>query len=251
MKSNLSAIVLTKNEEGNIADCLKSLSFCDEILVIDDNSTDKTTDIAKKLGAKVINRKLNNDFAGQRNFALKRAKNEWVLFIDADERVTEKLADEIRSVIKNNSHTGYYLKRKDMLWGRKINHGEMGNIKLLRLAKKNAGKWERKVHEKWIVKENLSKLKNSLIHKSHQNISEFIKHVDYFSSLHSESNFKEGKRSGVFKICTMPVGHFLNNFVFKLGFIDGIEGFVIAFTMSFHSFLAWSKLYLMQKKNNL
>lgn len=248
MKTKLTAIVLTKNEEENIVDCIKSLKFCSEIIVIDDSSTDKTASLAKKYGATVYKRALNNDFASQRNFALKKAKNEWVLFIDADERVSKILANEIENAIEDKKYDGYYLKRADYLWGKKIKHGETGTIKLLRLGRKNAGKWKRKVHEKWEIVGKTSQLKNPIIHHPHKDLSEFIKHIDYFFSIHAESNLKEGKKPTVIKIILMPIAHFARNYILRLGFLDGIEGFIIAFLMSFHSFLAWSKMCV--KTNN-
>ena len=160
----ISAVVLTRNEEKNIEDCLNSLKWCDEIVVIDDSSIDKTTEIAKKLGTKVFIHSLENDFSMQRNFGLQKAKSEWVLFIDADERVTDELQKEIVAVISENKFNEYYIPRKDTMWGVVLNHGETGNIKLLRLAKKNTGKWTGKVHEVWESDGNSGVLKNYIIH---------------------------------------------------------------------------------------
>lgn len=247
MKSNITAVVLTKNEEGNISDCIDSLKFCDEIIVIDDNSTDKTTSIAEINGARVMKRALNDDFAKQRNFALRAAKRDWVLFIDADESVSKDSAKEIAKAIKYNKYDGFYLKRKDYMWEKAIAHGETGNIKLLRLGKKNVGKWTRSVHEKWNITHKTSELNNPIIHHPHKNLAEFIKHVDNYSSLHANENIKEGKTSSISKICLMPFAHFTKNYLLRMGFLDGIEGFIIAFLMSFHSFLSWSKMYVREK----
>jgi glycosyltransferase involved in cell wall biosynthesis len=146
----ISAIVLAKNEEKNIPDCIQSLSFCNEVIVIDDHSTDSTTTLAKKMKAKVITRSLTNDFSAQRNFAMSEAKNDWILFIDADERVSKSLQDEIVHVTKKHSDVnGYYIKREDHMWGKFLKHGETGNLYLLRLAKKGKGQWYGKVHEHW------------------------------------------------------------------------------------------------------
>jgi glycosyltransferase involved in cell wall biosynthesis len=157
----ISVIILTKNEEGNIEACLKTLKWCDEIILIDDHSIDKILELAKKLGAKIFERDLNDDFASQRNFGLSQAKNKWVLFVDADERVTPQLRAEITSAISNSREagsssagqpsaiSGYYLKRTDFLFGRELKHGETARIKLLRLAQKSAGHWQRIVDETW------------------------------------------------------------------------------------------------------
>ena len=129
----ISAIILTKNEEKNIVDCLKSLSFCDEIVVIDDNSTDETVLLAKKHGAQVFVHELSGDFSQQRNFSLTKVTGDWVLFIDADERVSQDLQKEIsRRTSLETAIEGYYVKRFDYLWGKLLSHGEIGTLRLLR-----------------------------------------------------------------------------------------------------------------------
>ncbi len=243
----ISAAILTKNEEKNIRDCLNSLSFCDEVLVVDDYSIDKTVSIAKQLKARVLKRKLKNNFSSQRNFALEKAKYEWVLFVDADERVTKELSDEIIQSIKNTNIDGYYLKRKDFILDKEIKYGEAGFVKLLRLGRKNKGLWERSVHERWNVKGNIGVLNNPLLHYPHENIFQFVKELDYFSTLHAQENLKEGKRANPLRIFIMPISHFIKNYILSLGFLDKTHGFVIASLMSFHSFLSWSKMYLSQK----
>lgn len=247
---NISAVILTKNEEGNIDECIQGLAFCEEIIVIDDNSTDKTVEIAKELGAKVFQRNLNGNFAAQRNFGIEKATNKWVLFIDADERVSTELKDEIEREISalNNYYLGYFVKRDDYLFGKKLNYGETAKVTLLRLARKSAGKWVRNVHEVWEVRGRTKTLKNSLRHYPHQTLREFIKDINFQSDLHAEANYKEGKSSNLAKIVFWPGGKFLSNYLFKLGFLDGTPGFVMALMMSFHSFLAWSKLWIFQRK---
>ena len=149
----ISVVILTKNEEKHIGDCLDSLSWCDEKIVIDDHSDDKTVEIAKAKGAKVFIRSLHNDFSQQRNFGLEKAQEDWILFIDADERVSSALWYEIMQHMSESidDHAGFYLKRQDTMWGKVLKYGETGNIKLLRLAKKGTGKWVGNVHEQWKV----------------------------------------------------------------------------------------------------
>lgn len=246
----ITGIVLSKNEEENIVECLKSLKFCDEIIVVDDFSEDKTVDIAKSLGAKVFKRRLSSDFAGQRNFGLKKAKGEWVIFVDPDERATKKLASEIVQVINNSELdlAGLLFKRTDAFFGREILHSEQGRTKLLRMAKRGSGKWQRKVHETWNVQGKIYELKNPLKHYPHNTLKDFIRNINDFSTIHAKANFDEGKRSGIFKILVWPVLKFIDNFFVKAGFLDGVHGVVLALMMSFHSFLAWSKLWLIQKR---
>ncbi|HJX59226.1 MAG TPA: glycosyltransferase family 2 protein [Patescibacteria group bacterium] len=246
---SITAIILCKNEEQNIADCLRSLKFCNEIVVVDDKSSDNTAEIAKSCGARVYERELGEDFSAQRNFGLKKATNEWVLFIDADERVTEKLASEIAKIIKQESDfSGYYIKRQDVIWRKTLKHGEFGSIKLLRLARVDRGKWVRKVHEHWIIQGKVGSLENALMHYPHATLREFISDVNWQSGLHAEANAREGKRSNLFKSVFYPKLKFLNNWITKKGFLDGTEGFVAALIMSFHSFLAWSKLWIKQRE---
>jgi len=247
----ISAVILTKNEEKNIRECLKSLKFCDEIIIVDDFSEDETVEIAKNYDSrfKIYERRLNGDFAAQRNYALEKCSKDWALFIDADERVSKALALEISKLKTQNSNlVGYDVRRQDILWGRKMKHGEFGQIKLLRLARKDAGKWKRQVHEVWEVKGKIGQLKNPIIHNPHQTLREFISDINWQSSLHAEAILKEGKRASVGKIVLFPLAHFARNWKFRLGFLDGTEGFVAALIMSFHSFLAWSKLWIRQRE---
>jgi len=245
----LSVVILTKNEEGNIKDCLESVKFADEVLVINDNSTDKTTRVARKLGAKVYKRALNNDFSAQRNFGLAKAKGKWALFLDADERVSKDLAREIVQVINDPtlSYVGLYLKRQDFLWGKRLSHGEIGAVKLLRLARRASGKWRRRVHEVWDVAGKTYTLKNPLLHYPHPSLNEFLADINRMSSLHAQANHEEGKGSSLAKIIIWPSGKFMYNFVIKVGFLDGLPGLVVSLVMSFSSFLAWGKLWLLQK----
>lgn len=245
----ISAVILTKNEEKNIRKCITTVRWSDEIIVIDDYSKDNTPEIAKSLNAKVYFRNLNGDFAGQRNFGLEKAKGEWVLFVDADERVPEALASEIKNdQLPMANYSGFYIRRQDVLWGKELKRGEVGNTWLLRLARKNVGRWGRRVHEVWDVKGRVGRLRNPLLHYPHQTLREFITDIDFYSTLHAQQKFEDEERSNLLNILVWPKLKFINNWIIKLGFLDETAGFVHAMMMSFHSFLAWSKLWLLQSK---
>lgn len=247
----ISAVVLTKNEEKNIVDCLESLTWCDEILVIDDNSEDRTPEVAKKFGAKVFVQALAENFSRQRNFGLQQAQNDWVLFIDADERVSPGLAREIKYQIanrKNNDINGFYVKRVDFLWRRELKHGETGNMRLLRLARKDTGAWEGAVHEKWRIKVKVGELKNPLLHYPHQTIAEFLREINFYTTLRATELYKKGLKVHWYDIILQPKVKFIYNYFFKSGFLDGIPGLIFAMMMSFHSFLVRGKLWLLWKK---
>lgn len=244
----LSAVVLTKNEEKNIVACLESLKWCDETIVVDDYSEDNTVKIAKEHGAQVFKHKLNDDFASQRNLGLEKAKGEWTLFVDSDERVTPELQKEILKAVKETAKSGFYIKRRDFMWGRELKHGEAGDIKLLRLAGRDAGKWTHRVHEVWNVGGQTGELNNAILHYPHQTLREFVGEIDYYSTLHAKVKFEEGERSNLLKIIFWPKAKFFQNWILKLGFLDGTAGIIVALLMSFHSYLAWSKLWLAQRQ---
>lgn len=246
----LSVIILSKNEENNISQCLETVKFCNDIIVIDDYSKDNTIEIVKKYKARLYLKKLNNNFANQRNFGLQKAKNDWVLFLDSDERISKNLSNEIKGAIKKEKINGYFFKRIDNLWGMKITHGEIGNVRLLRLARKDSGRWEREVHEEWNVSGRTKTLENPIDHYPHQTLTEFMKDINYFSGLHAIANLKEGKKSTILKIIIYPKLKFIKDYFIYLGFLDSIQGLIIALIMSMHSFLSWSKLWILQKKLN-
>jgi glycosyltransferase involved in cell wall biosynthesis len=248
---NLTVIVLTKNEEKNIKRCLEGLTFADEIIVLDDESVDRTEEIAVELGVKVLRRKLSSDFSAQRNYGIEKAAGKWIMFVDADEVVTKELSNEIVQLINDPMlhYTSYSVKRQDILWGRVMKYSEFGNSRQIRLAKKGAGLWKRRVHEVWETEGITYKLKNPLYHYPHENLKAFINGVNYMSTLHAEANYLEGKKSGLFKITIYPPAKFIIGFIFNFGFLDKTAGFVAAMVMSFHSFLAWSKLWNIQKQS--
>lgn len=259
----ISVVILTKNEEKNIEDCLQNLQWCDEIIVIDDFSTDKTTDqirqnsqIRKKI--KIHQRKLNDDFATQRNFGLEKAHGDWVLFMDSDEELSRDLALEIKHILEAKSQQsaiaqkcdGFYVRRKDYFLGKWLKHGET-NIKLLRLAKKGAGRWIRKVHEIWRIQGPVGELANPILHYPHPRIKDFLKEINTYSTLHAQVAYEEGERTNYLKIILKPKLKFLLNYIWRLGFLDGTEGFVMAIMMSFHSFLSQGKLWQIQQEKKI
>ncbi len=249
MSNTLSAVVIAKNEQANIINCLNSLKFCNEIIVIDDFSEDKTAQIARRLGAKVYIRDSNGDFSGQRNFGILKTNSKWILFVDADEIITKKLGQEIARETKKtvNYVSGYFFRRIDNIWGSVIKHGEVGDVRLLRLARRDAGKWQRTVHEYWHIIGETRVLTNPIMHYPHPTIAEFLREINQRSTMHALANKKESKRSSIVKIVFNPIFKFANGYLFKFGFLDGLAGFVIAMVMSLHSFLSWSKLWVMEK----
>ena len=258
----ISAVVLTKNEEKNIERCLKSLDFCNEIIIVDDYSTDKTLGIIQKLEVKsqnlkskvkIFNRELKEDFAQQRNFGLSKASNEWVLFVDADEEITKELTGEIVKllngyIVKENA---FYLKRRDYFWNQELKFGEVKKIRdlgIVRLVKKNSGTWMGNVHEVFHTAKNAKQLKCFLNHYPHNTLKEFIGDINRYSDIRAKELFNLGTKTNIFEIIFFPLGKFIYNYILNLGFLDGPTGFTYSFMMSFHSFLVRSKLYQLTRK---
>lgn len=245
----ISAVVLAHNNERTIDRTLAGLDWCDEVIVVDDYSSDETVKVAESNGAQVVKRHLDNDFAAQRNFGLEQTKGGWVLFIDSDEIVTDALKKEIRTKIQTTDCNGFYVKRRDILFGSTLQHGETARVALLRLAKKETGRWVRPVHEIWNVSGKIDTLLQPLEHYPHPTMTEFIADINYYSTVNAELMHREGKRVSWLHIVSFPLGKFFQNYVVFMGFKDGMPGAIMAFMMSFHSFLTRGKLYALNQKN--
>lgn len=241
----VSAVVLAHNDERTIEKTLKSLAWCAERIVVDDYSNDKTVSIAKRHKAVVYERHLNNDFAAQRNFALTKAKGQWVLFVDSDEIVPVTLREEIKKTLAAPEASGYLLRRQDTIFGHALHHGETSRVRLLRLGRKSAGLWERPVHEVWRIDAPVQELVSPLSHFPHPDVAQFLSEINRYSSLNAQYLFANKVRVTGTHILMYPVAKFFVNYVWYRGFADGMPGAIVAFLMSFHSFLTRAKLYLL------
>jgi glycosyltransferase involved in cell wall biosynthesis len=245
----LSVVILTHNDERTIDRTLKSLRFCDDIIIFDDESSDRTREKVKKYPHSFIKSSLQGDFATQRNKAMKQAQGEWILFIDADEEVTEPLKEEIEHVLENPSFESYFLPRHDQWWGQELRHGELAtaaNRGFIRLVRKGSGSWKGQVHEEYVTDKPVGQLKHHLNHYPHPTLAEFIHEVNTYSSLRSQELMKVGHESSIWEIMTVPFLKFIYTYFLKKGFLDGAAGFTYSFMMSFHSFLVRAKLYQSQ-----
>ena len=241
MSETLTACLIVKNEARRLAECLERLRWADEILVVDDESGDGTSEVARRFTEHVLRRPLHGDFAAQRNFALDHAHGEWVLFVDADEHVSAPLRDEIRLAIGQAGIAGYRLRRHDVNFGRVLRYGE-SRVRLLRLGRRTAGRWQGRVHETWDVTGPIATLREPLLHYSHPDISTFLRKLDYHTTLAADRLAAEGRGAGAWQLVTHPVASFLRNYIARQGFRDGSAGFVFAVLMSLHPFLARAKL---------
>lgn len=258
----ITSVVLTRNEQDCIEKCLRSLVWCDEILVIDDFSTDGTIGIigetclpAGRLRNKVriIQKKSTGNMAEIRNFALEKAAGEWVFFVDADEIVTKELESEIEENIRKTIETasgtkGFMVPRKDFFLGRFLKYGEAGKIQLLRLGKRESGKWERGVHETWKIAGKVGELSSALEHFSHRTISQFIGSINRWTDFDVSELNQEGKKFAYYRVLVNPIGKFIQNYFFRLGFLDVWAGFVMAYLMSLQSLIVRVKQYELREK---
>lgn len=245
----LSAVILTHNSEKTLERCLQSLSFVDELVVADDNSTDGTQTIAHKYTQTIIQHSVNNDFAAQRNWVMGQTRNEWVLFIDSDEIVSPELQNEIKllSLDQGNSITCYRLKRFDMFMGTQVTHGDVSEAAqkgIIRLVRKGTGSWKGQVHEVWGLSGGAEgQLQHPLHHEPHPTIADFLKKVNIYSSIRAKELFQGKQSVSWFDLLAFPFAKFFYTYVLQAGFLDGPSGFIYSFMMSFHSFLVRAKLY--------
>ncbi len=245
----ISVVILTKNEEVNLTQLLPQLDFSDDIIMIDNGSTDQTAVVGKKFHC-TFHQDLDPSFASRRNAGMKCAKHSWVLYIDADERISPALRQEILTTIsQNTSVSAYAIERIDIFWGKQVRYGEVLKARthgIIRLVQRNSGTWVGHVHEVFVPKGSTGKLQNHLTHYSHSGIADFLASVNSFSTLRAEEMYNSGTRLWGLQILTVPFVKFVYTFFILGGFLDGARGFVYSFMMSFHSFLSRSKVYLLQ-----
>lgn len=181
-----------------------------------------------------LNKPNITDFAYERNELLKKAKTDWVLFLDSDEKVTKALEKEISEAIKDDTYQGFYIKRKIYFCGTLA-----GEDRMLKLGRKDAGKWRRKVHEVWDIKGTVGTLNNYIIHNTASNLTDYLTKVNFHSTLHAEEVLREGKKSSLIKIIVYAAGN-LVVYLFKS------RNVVFSIMKSLHSYLSWTKLYFLQ-----
>lgn len=239
----LSVIIISKNEASNMRDCMESVSWADEIVLVDSGSEDETVAIARSLGAKVY---LHADWPGfgpQKNRALGYATGDWVLSIDADERVTDDLRCEIELVLKNPDSDGYYCPRLSQFCGKFIHHSGWYPDYVLRLFRRNAGRFSGSlVHEIVRLDGKTAKLKNPLLHYSYLNQGDVERKVEQYSSAAARQMHEAGKRAGLLSAILRGGWAFFRTYLLRLGMLDGLAGFQIARMNARTTYLKYRKL---------
>jgi hypothetical protein len=245
----LSVIIITKNEAHSIGDCLQSVAWADEIIVVDSGSTDETVNISKKHGAKV----LRNDWAGfgkQKNYALSQATGTWVLSIDADERVSHSLKDAINHAINHpENHIAWEMPRLSSLCGRYIQHCGWWPDRVTRLFKNGHAKFSDDiVHEKLIVNGPVGVLKTHLIHESIESLDELLSKMNEYTSAGALMLHKQNKSTSLTKAIFKGIWAFFRCYILRAGFLDGREGFILSISMAESSYYRQLKLLILNKK---
>jgi glycosyltransferase involved in cell wall biosynthesis len=236
----LSVTVITKNEAKNIEECLRSVAWAQEIIVLDEFSTDGTADMAKGLGARVYQESWKG-FAGQKNSAVEKATGDWILSLDADERITAPLRKEIEETIgRNNAFHGYFIARKNFFSGRWIRHGGWYPDYCLRLFKKSSGRFEeRAVHEKVLVEGPTGYFKNPLEHYTYRSVADYLIRMERYSRL-AALEIAEGNPPLLWSALTLrPAFTFLNMYLLRGGFLDGKKGLFLAASYAYYTFLKY------------
>ena len=248
--NNISLILLTKNESQNVSKWgtwVNKLKKVNELVVIDDNSTDDTVKIlkklqTKKLKVKVITHDLNNHFSAQRQLAIKNTTNNLILWFDADESPSDGLVDYINN-IDTHQYKNYAFKRADIFLGSTLHHGETAGQYFLRLFDKRYGYFSGSVHELWVSSKPTITVDQEIIHISHTTLKSFFTKINFYSDIRSKELYDSRVKVSLFQIIAYPLGKLIQNYIFKLGFLDGTPGIILAIGMSFHSFLVRAKLW--------
>jgi len=239
----ISVAIITKDEGANIRDCLESVVWADEIVVVDSGSTDKTREICQNFKARFYSEEWKG-FSRQKNSAIEKTRNEWVMSLDADERVTPALRQEIAKVLEQDPFCdGYYIARKNFFRGHWIRRCGWYPDFNLRLFRKSRGRFqERTVHERVEIQGELSYLKNPLEHKTYRTLSDFLQRMDRYSTLAAKEMQKEGREYRFYDAFFRPPFTFLQMYLLRAGFLEGYRGFLLSVLYSFYTFSKYSKL---------
>lgn len=248
----LTVSIITLNEEKNLARTLESVKkFADEIVIVDSGSTDKTEEIAKNFNAKFYFQKWLG-YGPQRNKAIELASSEWVLNIDADEEISEELAKKIADIKddKNDKIDVFKINFMSVCFGKKIKHGGWSNSYRIRLFKKNSGRFnENNVHEEFITNSHIGKINEYILHHSYSDLEDYFTKFNKYTTLGAIEYYKKNKKASLVSIVLNPIYKFIRMYFFRLGFLDGLEGFILAITSSLYTMVKYYKLKEIYRNN--
>lgn len=239
----LSVIIISHNAASTLIPCLNSVCWANEIIIVDSHSTDETVEIAKNYTPHVYSMDWEG-FGPQKNRALEKATQEWVLSLDTDEELSPELQTEIQELLQSDPPvSAYFIKRKSYFCTKLIQHGDWGRDKVLRLFKRGAGQFDNvPVHEKLVVNEESSILKNNLLHYTAPSINQVLEKMNRYSSLGAEKKVAQGKSSSLSKALLHGLWSFIRCYFIHLGFLDGRAGFILAVTVAEGTYYRYLKM---------
>jgi len=247
--AKLTVIIPTGNELHNIEGVIKSVSFADEIIVVDSFSSDGTYEIAKQLATKVIRRKYEYS-ASQKNWAIPQANYEWILLVDADERVTSELENEIKLLMQNppNDIAAYSIGRNNHFMGEKVNFSGWKNDSVIRLFKRDLCVYEDKlVHAKILVNGKIGKLKNKFYHNTYVTFDKYIEKMNRYATWQSVDYDKRTGKLTPYHFIIKPFWGFFKHYILQSGFRDGVVGLAIGYIQGYVILIRYIKLWLLRK----
>ena len=250
-KIPLSVAIITKNEEENIRQCLQSIIFAAQIVLVDSESTDETLSIAAELGCEIYSEEWRG-FGPQKQLAIEKCRQPWILVLDADERIPPGTADIIKKIVTDSNvmEAGFSFPRKNFFQGRWIKHAGWWPDRIIRLFRKEAGKMTTAiVHESVKVQGAVGELDASIDHYTESRLSKIIQKIDKYSTLGAESAFREGKHSSTGGAFLRAFFTFVQDYFFRLGILDGMPGLTLAVTDSINKFFKYAKLSELVKIN--
>jgi glycosyltransferase involved in cell wall biosynthesis len=248
--AKLSVVTIALNEERNIEECLESVRWADERIVVDSGSTDRTVELARAKGATVMQVQWRG-YGATKNDALEHATGDWILWLDADERVTPELAAEIREKLAENNPgiAGYSVARRAYFLGKCIRHSGWYPSRVTRVFRRNAGRFtETQVHEQLVLDGALATLHHDLLHFTDPDLQHYFQKFNSYTSLAAQDMATAGRRFSLYDVIVRPPFLFLKMFILRRGFLDGVHGFVLAFVSMTYVFVKYAKLWERQKK---
>jgi glycosyltransferase involved in cell wall biosynthesis len=248
--ASLSTVTITLNEEANIVDCLASVRWADELIVVDSGSKDRTVELARSLTGRVLTVPWKG-YGTSRNLALEHVTGDWVLWLDADERVTPELAAEIRDLIVRDDRNvaGYSVARRAYFLGQWIKHCGWYPSRVVRLFRKGHGRFEEtNVHERLLLEGRTEPLYHDLLHFTDHTLYHYFGKFNRYTSLAAQDMHAAGKRFSLLGLCIRPPFVFFRMFLIRAGFLDGMHGFVLSLLSSVYVFAKYAKLWELQKK---
>lgn len=252
--TKISAVVTVYNEEKNIEKCLKSLKFADEIIVVDNESTDNTVIVSKKYTSKIFTQKNNpREIDIQKNFGFDKASNDWILSIDADEEVSKELSEEIKKILSVKPSSipqinGFWLPRKNFIFGKWMEFAGWYPDYQLRLFRKGKGRYTKKhVHENLSIEGETAKLKEHIIHHNYNSMQQFLNKTFNYAQNEADNLLLKGYEFNYFDVIKFPLSEFLSRFFARKGYKDGFHGLILSLLMAFYHFVIFT--FIWEKKD--